>query len=129
MTVSLDEFAAAGKKFRDAGVDVYAYNYSFRDDFTDGEMERGFEMAKALGAKVITASSNLSTAMRVDPFAKKHQMRVGMHNHSRIRENEFATPDDFDKARPRRLRIHRRQPGHRPFRRRRIRPGSFYRKN
>ncbi|MCZ6514302.1 MAG: sugar phosphate isomerase/epimerase [Acidobacteria bacterium] len=99
MTVSLDEFAAAGKKFRDAGVDVYAYNYSFRDDFTDGEMERGFEMAKALGAKVITASSNVSTAMRVDPFAKKHQMRVGMHNHSRIRENEFATPDDFDKAR------------------------------
>lgn len=99
MTVSLDEFAAAGKKFRDAGVDVYAYNYSFRDDFTDGEVERGFEMAKALGAKVITASSNVSTAMRVDSFAKKHKMRVGMHNHSRIRENEFATPDDFDKAR------------------------------
>ncbi len=99
MTVSLDEFAAAGKKFRDAGIDVHAYNYSFRDDFTDGEIERGFEMAKALGAKVITASSNVSTAMRVDPFAKKHQMRVGMHNHSRIRENEFATPDDFDKAR------------------------------
>ncbi len=99
MTVSLDEFAAAGKKFRDAGVDVYAYSYSFRDDFTDGEIERGFEMAKALGAKVITASSNVSTAMRVDPFAKKHKMRVGMHNHSRIRENEFATPDDFDKAR------------------------------
>ena len=99
MTVSLDEFAAAGKKFRDAGVDVYAYNYSFRDDFTDGEIERGFEMAKALGAKVITASSNVSTAMRVDPFAKKYKMRVGMHNHSRIWENDFATPDDFDKAR------------------------------
>ena len=35
----------------------------------------------------------------VAPFAKKYKMRVGMHNHSRIRENEFATPDDFDKAR------------------------------
>jgi sugar phosphate isomerase/epimerase len=25
-------------------------------------------------------------------------MRVGMHNHSRIEPNEFATPDDFAKA-------------------------------
>ena len=44
----------------DAGINLYAYNYSFRDDFTDGEIKRGFEMAKALGAKVITASSTVS---------------------------------------------------------------------
>src|SRR5919106_1147313 len=45
-------------KFKAAGIDLYAYNYSFRDDYTDAEIERGFDMAKALGAKVITASSN-----------------------------------------------------------------------
>ena len=56
-------------------------------------------MAKALGARVITASSNVTTARRIDPFARKHKMRVGMHNHSRIEENEFATPADFEKAR------------------------------
>ncbi len=99
LSVSLDEFEKTGQQFRDAGIDLYAYNYSFRDDFSDAEIERGFEMAKALGAKVITASSNVTTAQRVDPFAKKHQMRVGMHNHSNIRENEFATPDDFAEAR------------------------------
>lgn len=99
LTTPLSHFEDAGKKFRDAGIDVYAFNYSFRDDFTDAEIERGFEMAKALGAKVITASSNVSTARRVDTFAKKHQMRVGMHNHSRIHPNEFATPKDFDVAR------------------------------
>jgi sugar phosphate isomerase/epimerase len=99
LSVSLDHFEAASRKFRDAGIELYAYNYSFRDDFTDAEIERGFEMAGALGAKVLTASSNVSTARRVDPFARKHKMRVGMHNHSRIRENEFATPQDFEAAR------------------------------
>ena len=99
LSVSLEEFETAGKKFRDAGIDVYAYNYSFKDDFTDAEIERGFEMAQALGAKVITASANVSTAARIDRYAKKYKMRVGMHNHSEIKDNEFATPDDFDRAR------------------------------
>ncbi len=99
LSVPLDEFEAVGKKFRDAGIDVYAYNYSFKDDFTDAEIERGFEMAQAIGAKVITASANVSTAASIDRYAKKYKMRVGMHNHSNIRENEFATPDDFDRAR------------------------------
>jgi sugar phosphate isomerase/epimerase len=99
LTTPLAEFEAVGKKFRDAGIDPYAFNYSFRDDFTDAEIERGFEMAKAIGAKVITASSNVTTARRIDPYARKHRIRVGMHNHSRIRENEFATPDDFAAAR------------------------------
>lgn len=98
--VSLKEIELVGKKFRAAGVNLYALNYSFRDDFSDREIERGFEMAKVLGAKVITASSNISTAARIDPFAKKHKMRVGMHNHSQIEEeNEFATPESFERAR------------------------------
>jgi hypothetical protein len=32
-----------------------AYNLSFDDTFTDEEIDRGFEMAKALGADFITA--------------------------------------------------------------------------
>ncbi len=99
LNVDLAEYEKVRDKFTEAGVEIYAFNYSFRDDFTDAEIERGFEMAKALGAKVITASSNVTTAKRVDPFAKKHDMLVGVHNHSRIRENEFATPDDFVRAR------------------------------
>lgn len=98
LKVDLGEFEKVGHEFHEAGVELYAYNYSFRADFTDAEIDRGFEMAKALGAKVITASGNVSVAQRVDKFAKKHDMRVGMHNHSHIRDDEFATPDDFAKA-------------------------------
>jgi len=98
LTTPLNYFTLIGEKFQKAGVDLYAYNYSFKDDFTDEEIKRGFEITKALGAKVITASSNVNTAKRIDPYAKQYKIRVGMHNHSNIRPNEFATPEDFAKA-------------------------------
>jgi sugar phosphate isomerase/epimerase len=98
LTTPLSTFQQIGDKFRKAGIDLYAYNYSFRDDFTDEEIDRGFEMTKALGARVITASSNQKTVPRVDAAARKHRMRVGFHNHSRIDPNEFATAEDLDKA-------------------------------
>ncbi len=97
-SVSLDEFKKVREKFQKAGVNIYAYNYSFRDDFTDEEIGRGFQMGQALGAKCLTASSNVSTAKRVDPFAQKYKLPVGMHNHSNIRPNEFATPENFTEA-------------------------------
>lgn len=98
LTTPLDTFGAVREKFKTAGIQLYAYNYSFRDDFTDEEIARGFDMAKALGVKIITASSTVTTAKRIDPFAKKNKIKVGMHNHSNIRPNEFATPDDFKAA-------------------------------
>lgn len=94
----LGKFEEIGEKFHEAGIALNALNYSFRDDFTDEEIARGFEMAKAMGAKAITASSTVSVAKRVNPVAKRYGMLVGMHNHSRIRENEFATPKDFAAA-------------------------------
>ena len=55
-------------------------------------------MARALGAPVITASANQEVVRRVAPHAEKAKMRVGMHNHSDVNPNEFATPDDFARA-------------------------------
>lgn len=97
-TVSLDHFKKIKEQFKTAGIVLYAYNYSFRDDFDDDEITRGFEFAKALGVKCLTASANVKTAKRIDPFAKKAKIRVGMHNHSRIDPNEFATPESFAEA-------------------------------
>ncbi len=99
LSVPMSEMKAAREKFDRAGIELHAFNYSMRDDFTDEELERGFEMAHALGAKVMTSSSNVSTAKRIDTFARKHRMRVGMHNHSDLKNpNEFATPDSFMRA-------------------------------
>lgn len=97
-TVPLDEFRALKDKFDHAKIEISAYNISFRDDFSDAEIERGFEMTRALGANVITASASTGVVSRVATVAARHKMRVGMHNHSRIDPNEFATPESFTAA-------------------------------
>jgi sugar phosphate isomerase/epimerase len=95
----LDHFIAIRKKFNSANITIRAFNYSFNDSFTEPEIDRGFEMARALGAGFITASSTLSSAKRVAPFAEKHKMIVAMHNHSNVKDpNEFATPESFAAA-------------------------------
>ena len=94
----LDELKGVRKKFDDAGVELYAFNYSFRENWSDDELERGFEMAKALGVNKITASSNVTTSKRLSPLAEKHKIYVAFHNHSNIKPNEFARPEDFAEA-------------------------------
>ncbi len=95
----LSYFHQVREKFQRAGVLLYAYNYSFRKDMTDEEIHRGFEMAKALGAKCITASANVSVAPRVDTFARKHKMMVGFHGHDNTADpDEFSTPNTFARA-------------------------------
>jgi len=95
----LDHFGAIRKKFNAANISIRAFNYSFNDSFSDAEINRGFEMARALGAEFITASSTLSASKRVVPFAEKHKMVVAMHNHSNLKDpNEFATPESFAAA-------------------------------
>jgi len=99
LSVSLDYFKGLRKRFDDAGVHLYAYNYSFNDNFTDDEIERGFEFAKALGVHIITASTTLPVAKRVVPFAEKHKIWVAMHGHSDLKDpNQFAKPESFAAA-------------------------------
>jgi sugar phosphate isomerase/epimerase len=92
------EFRRIREKFKKAGIEISAYYYSFRDDFTDEEIARGFEMAKALGTKRLAASANVTTARRIDRYAARAKVLVGMHNHAQLKDNEFARPEDFDAA-------------------------------
>ena len=95
----IDHFRAIRKKFESAGMTIYAFNYSPNNTFSDAEIDRGFEMAKALGAEIITASATLEAARRMVPFAAKHKMPVAMHNHSNVTDpNEFATLESLATA-------------------------------
>jgi sugar phosphate isomerase/epimerase len=99
LTVPMSYFGGVHKQFKDAGIDLYAYNYSFSADMTDEELDKGFEFAEALGARFITASTTLPVAQRVAPFADRHKMNVAMHGHSDLKDpNQFATPESFEKA-------------------------------
>jgi sugar phosphate isomerase/epimerase len=95
----LSHFEGIRRKFDAAGIRIWAYNYSPDVRFTDEEINRGFDIAKALGAEIITASATIESAKKIAPFAEKHRMVVAMHNHSNTKDpNEFATPDSFAAA-------------------------------
>jgi sugar phosphate isomerase/epimerase len=99
LEVSLDHFKEVRKKFDAAGITLQAYNLSFNDSFTDEEIDRGFQMVQALGVNLITASSTLSSAKRVAPFADKYKITVAMHGHSNLTDpNQFAKPESFSTA-------------------------------
>ena len=99
LSVPLDHFRRIGKLYDDAGIEKIAFTHDMKDDFTDAELERPFEMAKALGAARIATSTTLTVARRLVPLMEKHRMEVAFHGHINIADpNEFAGPDSFRKA-------------------------------
>jgi sugar phosphate isomerase/epimerase len=99
LSVPLDQFRRIGKLYDDGGIDKIAFTHDMKDDFTDAELERPFEMAKALGAVRIATSTTLSVARRLVPLMEKHKMEVAFHGHINIADpNEFAGPDTFREA-------------------------------
>ena len=95
----MNYFRGVRQRFADAGLTIYAYNYSPKADYTDEELDLGFQAAKALGARIITSSTTLDVAKRILAFAESHRMVVAMHGHSNTSDpNEFATPQSFTAA-------------------------------
>src|SRR5437763_7166313 len=77
-SVSMDKFTEVRKKFNDAAIEVRLLTYNMNvSRSTDDDLEYGFQMAKALGVRAITTSTQVSMAKRLAPFAEKHQMIVG----------------------------------------------------
>ena len=95
LTVPLDHFRSIRERFDSVGIGLNSYNISFKDHFSDDEIDRGFVMAKALGVPAITSSAHVNSVPRM---AARHGIPVAMHNHSRVDPNEFSSPDDFASA-------------------------------
>jgi sugar phosphate isomerase/epimerase len=100
--VSPDSLARARevkKLFADAGVEIFAFNCSFKKSWNEQQIEAGIKLARELGTKIITASSQVSAAPRIQPLAKKHSVIVAMHNHANLKDpDEYAKPESFEKA-------------------------------
>ncbi len=98
-TAPLSDFHRIRGQFDKAGIRLYAYNYSFNKDMNGAEFDRGFQMAKALGVRYITASSYLSLVPRIQQYARKYKIVVAMHGHDNTSDpDEFSTAATFEKA-------------------------------
>lgn len=99
LTTPMDHFKKVRAQFDSAGVEIYAYTLNFNKEFTDDEMDKCFEQAKALKAKTIASSTQVSMLPRLKPLAEKHKIYVAVHGHSDTKHpDEFSSPETFQKA-------------------------------
>jgi sugar phosphate isomerase/epimerase len=95
----LSFFKAARKKFDEAGISLSALGYNFSPIYTDQMIERGFQMAQAMGLDCITGSTKVSMVPRIDPYAQKYKIKVGYHNHDKSSDpDEIATAESIERA-------------------------------
>lgn len=99
LTTPASYFKQVRKRFDDAGIDVFAYTLNFSKDFTDEELDKCFEQAKALKVDAIASSTQVSMLPRLKPLAEKHKILVALHGHSDTKHpDEFSSPETFQRA-------------------------------
>ena len=99
LSVSMDHFKGLKKKFDDAGINIYAYTVNYNTDFTDPEIDKTFEQAKAMGVNTIASSTKVSMTKRLLGFADHHKVYLAFHGHAEYdKPDEFSTPATFQQA-------------------------------
>ncbi|MCP5524204.1 MAG: sugar phosphate isomerase/epimerase [Verrucomicrobiales bacterium] len=78
------------KLYNDAGVNIHIQKIGFGP--SDEEIDFNFRVAKALGCHGITTERSEAMAKRLAPFADKHKIWVGFHNHT----NNYPAMDKPD---------------------------------
>lgn len=98
LQASFEKFEELGQMYRDAGVDVDILKLG-DPRWSDEEIDYAFNAAKAIGARGISFEISNEGAERIAPFADKHKMYVGLHNHTQVAEPGFSfdTPLSFSK--------------------------------
>ena len=88
---SMDGFKALQKMYNDAGVNIHIVKFGNigSGGMSDEQIERYFQIAKALGAKGITREINEAAAEKLGPIADKHKIMIGFHNHTQLKPTTY----------------------------------------
>lgn len=99
LTTPMGYFTDIRKKFDAAGINIYAYTMNYRGEFTDPEIDKTFEQAKALGVNLIASSTQVHMTKRLLRFADRHKIYLAFHGHAEFdNPDEFSTPATFQQA-------------------------------
>ncbi len=97
LSAPLAYFRDIRAKFENAGIDLYGYSGSAGD--SEEELNRTFDMADALGVKLLTLGVPLSVAKRLAPLAEKRKMLVGLQgrpNMNATNPDQIARPEGYE---------------------------------
>ena len=91
---AMQKYADLRKMYNDAGVNIHIVKFGNIGDrnMSDAQIEHYFNAAKALGAKGITREMDEDAARRLGPFADKHKIWIGFHNHTQLKPDTYDGP-------------------------------------
>jgi sugar phosphate isomerase/epimerase len=91
LAVPMSKYEALRKMYNDAGVSIHIVKYDNIGDekMTDEEIDNCFQAAKTLGATGITRELSDPIAKRLGPFADKHKIWIGFHNHTQLKPTTY----------------------------------------
>jgi sugar phosphate isomerase/epimerase len=91
LAVPMAKYEALRKMYNDAGVNIHIVKYDNigAENMTDEEIDNCFQAAKALGATGITRELSDPIAKRLGPFADKHKIWIGFHNHTQLKPSTY----------------------------------------
>ena len=89
LQASFEKFEELGQMYNDAGINIDILKLG-DPGWEDDEIDYAFKAAKALGARGISFEISAEGAERIAPFADKHQMYVGLHNHTQVADEGFS---------------------------------------
>jgi sugar phosphate isomerase/epimerase len=99
LSVSLDYFKEIRRRFESAGIEIHGFGAS--PNPVDEELHRTFQIAQALGAKIVTVGGTMPLAKRLAPIAEQHEMMVGLQGHpgpSSADPAQISRPQDYEEA-------------------------------
>ncbi len=94
LSVSMDKYQALRQLYNDAGVTIHIVKFGSigNANMPDEEIDYYFKVAKALGARGITREISEDAAARLGPFADKHKIMIGFHNHTQMTPTTYDGP-------------------------------------
>src|SRR5258705_9735935 len=87
-SVRMDKFNALRKKYNDQRVEVDIVKFGM-DRMTPEEIEYSFNVARTMGARGITLERSDNAMKTLGPYADKHKIMVGYHNHTEVNFNSW----------------------------------------
>jgi sugar phosphate isomerase/epimerase len=94
-----EQYRAIRKKFDDAGIDIHGISGYRVTNETD--LQRTFEIANILGARLVTLTVTLPVARQIAPLVEKSPFRVGIQGNPSMNPTNpdtIARPEQYEEA-------------------------------
>jgi sugar phosphate isomerase/epimerase len=99
LSTPISRFEEIRRIFTRGGIELFGYVVTFSDDFTDDEIDRSFQFARALGVGVIgTNQTRVPMGPRLAPFVERYRVALGWHNHANVADpSEVASVESYER--------------------------------